>query len=68
VKSPLGATGEILDWNRWRPRIVAQLVSASGNDQQQIAFFESDRVALAVKAQPAGAPFDDVEMREVSRR
>ena len=68
AKAPLGAAGEILEWNRWCPRVVAELVSASANDQQQIALFQSDRVALAMKAQPAGAPFNDVEMREGSRR
>jgi hypothetical protein len=65
VKAPLGAAGEILDGNRWCPRVVAELVSASASDQQQIAFSERDRVALTVKAQPAGAPLNDVEMREV---
>jgi hypothetical protein len=67
VKAPLGAADEILHWSRFCPRVVAELVSASWNHQQQIAFFESDRVALAVEAQPARAPLNDVEMREVSR-
>src|SRR5262249_2293251 len=66
VQTPRGTAGDILEWNRWCRRLIAELVFEPRRNQQQVALLKSDCVALAPKAQPAGAPFDDVEMREVS--
>src|SRR5262249_55670059 len=68
VQTSRGTAGDIREWNRrWHP-LIAELVFVSRRNQQQVALLKSDCVALAAKAQPAGAPFDDVKMREVSPR
>src|SRR5262249_8569721 len=68
VKARRGIAGDILERNWSCPGLIAELVLVSLRNKEQVALLKSDRVALAVNAQPAGAPFDDVEMREGSSR
>src|SRR4030095_2353172 len=68
MKPPRRTVGEILDRNWWCPWLVAQLIPVSASHQQHVALFKGNRVAHAVKAQPAIAPFHDVEISEISRR
>ena len=62
VKTPCGIDSYLIEWNCWGRGFIAELVFVALAHQQHVAPFQSDRITLAVKTHPAGAPFDDVEM------
>jgi hypothetical protein len=67
VRAPFGTASDVLEWYGWCLELITELVVVSLSHEKQVAFFKSDYVARVSKAQPAGASFDEVEMRKVSR-